>query len=84
MVVTDPDADRIDVRWEIRSETVDRKQGGEVEDEPKAHPGSLDEVRGLAVSFRVPEQEGGYRLITFVTDGKGHAATANIPFFVRR
>ena len=31
-----------------------------------------------------PTQPGAYRLYTYVFDGKGHAAHANIPFYVDR
>lgn len=84
VLATVPDGDPLIARWEVRSETVDRKAGGDAESEPPAHPESFVESHGLHGAFRAPDLPGAYRLYVYVYDGKGHAATANVPFSVRR
>jgi hypothetical protein len=80
---TDPDGDPIVSRWEVRSESVDRRQGGDREAEPPAHPECLVEARGLEATFRAPSRPGAYRVFAYLYDGKGGAATANVPFAVK-
>jgi hypothetical protein len=82
-VCTDPDGDSLLARWEVRSESTDRRGGGDRETEPLAHPECFVEAKGLQFSFKAPQQEGAYRLFTYVYDGTGNAATANVPFYVK-
>jgi hypothetical protein len=81
--VQDPDGDPLTVRWEIRSESSDRREGGDRESEPIAHPEAFIEAKGTQLTFRAPALQGGYRVFAYAYDGKGNAATANVPFFVR-
>lgn len=67
--VRDPERDRLSVRWEIR-----REDGGFVDE----GPGSL-----TGATLNAPKAAGAYRLFVTVRDGKGGAATGNIPFRVR-
>ncbi len=83
LVAEDPDGDPLTVRWEVRSESNDRRQGGDREAEPPAHPEAFVEARGMEFAFKTPAAEGAYRVFVYVYDGKGHAATANLPFFVK-
>ena len=78
----DPDGDPLTVRWEVRSESMDRREGGDREAEPPPHPESFVEARGLDFTFKAPTLSGPCRLFVFVYDGKGNAATANVPFLV--
>ena len=71
------------VRWEVRSESADRRQGGDRETEPPAHPECFVEAKGLDATFRAPTRAGAYRVFAYLYDGKGGAACANIPFAVR-
>jgi hypothetical protein len=80
---TDAEGDPLAVRWEIRSESADRRQGGDRETGPPAHPECVVAASGLEATFRAPDRRGGYRVFAFVSDGKGGAACANIPFAVR-
>jgi len=80
----DPDGDPLVCRWEVRSESTDRREGGDREAEPAVHPEAFVEAKGLDFTFRAPKREGAYRLFCYVYDGKGHAATANIPFLVAK
>jgi hypothetical protein len=80
----DPDGDPLAIEWEVRSESSDRKQGGDRESVPPAHPEAILAAQGSRLEFRAPSQEGAYRLFVTLHDGKGNAATANVPFFVKR
>jgi hypothetical protein len=46
-------------------------------------PGLVQKTGEREIVFTAPEQEGAYRVFVFALDGRGNAATANIPFFVR-
>lgn len=82
LVVNDPDNDALTVKWELLPESTDIKAGGDVEEKPEAIPAKvIDSGNGEGI-FRAPRNRGAYRLFVFIHDGKGHAATANIPFFV--
>ncbi|WP_196940493.1 glycoside hydrolase family 16 protein [Sphingobacterium pedocola] len=80
--VTDPDKDKLSVRWEILHESTDLKEGGDRESRPRAIDGLLTAESLEKALLVAPEQEGAYRLFVYVTDGYNHVATANIPFFV--
>jgi hypothetical protein len=79
----DADGDPLVVRWEIRSESTDRRQGGDRETEPMAHPECFIEAKGLDATFRAPNRAGAYRIFAYIYDGKGGAACANVPFAVK-
>jgi len=80
---TDPEGDPVVVRWEVRSESVDRREGGDRETEPPAHPECFVEAKGLDGTFRAPTRAGAYRIFAYLYDGKGGAACANVAFAVR-
>jgi hypothetical protein len=82
-IADDPDGDPLTVRWEVRSESMDRREGGDREAEPPPHPESIVEARGMDFAFKAPTLSGPCRLFVFVYDGKGNAATANVPFLVK-
>jgi hypothetical protein len=83
LAATDPEGDPLVVRWEIRSESADRRQGGDRETEPPAHPECFVEAKGLSATFQAPRRAGAYRIFAYLSDGKGGAACANVPFAVR-
>jgi hypothetical protein len=83
VIADDPDGDILTVRWEVRSESVDRREGGDREAEPPPHPESFVEAKGMDFRFKAPTLSGPCRLFVFVYDGKGNAATANVPFLVK-
>ena len=49
---TDPEGDPLFVRWEVRSESADRREGGDHETEPMAHPECFVAAKGLGATFR--------------------------------
>ena len=83
--VIDLDNDELKYTWELVPESTDIKSGGDAESRPEAleiviRPGN----KKGQVTFRAPNKEGAYRMFAYIYDGNGNAATANIPFFVRR
>lgn len=82
VVSTDADGDRLSYRWVLKVESTDHQVGGAFEREPETIASSVDGVDKPGVTLRVPEEAGNYRLFVFVTDGRGAAATANVPFRV--
>lgn len=79
--IEDLDGDKLKYTWSIVPESTDKKSGGDAEKAPPAVPGSNRRTKDAAVTLRVPNVEGPYRLFVVVTDGHGHAATANFPFY---
>ena len=81
--VIDPDGDMIKYKWSILPEVPREKQseGGDFEQHTnEVLEYSNNEFREKFV-FSAPNP-GEYRLFVYASDGKGHAATANIPFLV--
>jgi hypothetical protein len=76
---------KLTYRYEIRPEG-----SGEIRHEPgQQAPAAIagvvpPESEDGSQSFTAPTQEGAYRLYLYVRDGKGAAATANVPFLVKR
>ncbi|AHM61594.1 hypothetical protein D770_16700 [Flammeovirgaceae bacterium 311] len=75
----DQDGDSLSYYWEIRPEGLDNFIKGDF-DNDLAY--LLLKERGDSLQFQAPEQEGGYRLFTYVYDNNRHVATYNIPFYV--
>lgn len=75
----DYEGDSLTYRWEIVPESNDLSDGGDFEKRPES---VLDKIAGPEESFETPKNPGAYRIFVYVLDGKNHAATANIPFFV--
>lgn len=79
---SDPDNDPLSYAWEVLEEATDLKWGGDFESKPKAVPDLIVDSTKCQITLRTPAKPGAYRLFAYVRDGKGHAAHANIPFFV--
>ncbi len=81
---TDPDGDRLTVAWSVLAESTDLKKGGDLESVPPDHSRALQVADAAAARTRVAGlPPGNYRLFAIVRDGRGAAATANVPFQVR-
>jgi hypothetical protein len=80
--VSDPDQDPLSYRWEILEESTDLKMGGDTESKPKALPGLIEDPTKADTAMKAPATPGAYRLFVYAFDGHGHAAHANIPFYV--
>ena len=86
VVVTDPEGDPVETRWELRREVGERSDGGKFEaGAPVVGLGPVASVsRGdeHALTFPAPDEPGEYRLFAYARDGHGGVATANVPFLV--
>jgi len=79
---TDPDGDALQYVWEIRRESEDLGHGGDDESLPDEIEGRINDPAVDSIEMTAPEEPGAYRLFVYVYDGEGHAAHANIPFYV--
>jgi hypothetical protein len=74
--------DALAYSWEIMEESTDLKTGGDYESKPKRLPDSIQNPKESEIVLKAPSKPGAYRLFAYAKDGKGHAAHANIPFYV--
>lgn len=77
----DPDGDPLAVQWSVMAESTDLRKGGDIEAAPRRHAEALvsSDPTGAKLGTLPPGQ---YRLFVTVEDGRGAAATANLPFLV--
>ena len=83
VVVRDPDGDNIRYLWQIRPESQSQQEGGDKEEIPPLLTGLIDKGEQAQITLKAPQKSGAYRLFVYAYDGQGHAAHANIPFYVR-
>ncbi|MGO9585941.1 MAG: glycoside hydrolase family 2 TIM barrel-domain containing protein [Limisphaerales bacterium] len=82
VAASDPDHDPLTYRWELMAESTETKIGGDTESKPVSVPGLIAAPTRREISLQTPNQAGAYRLFVYIFDGQGHAAHANIPFYV--
>lgn len=75
----DPENDSLTYRWELRPEGINLRIKGEFKNN-LTH--LFENESGNKLTFKTPSEEGGYRLISYVYDGRNHVASHNIPFYV--
>ncbi|MFM7728586.1 MAG: hypothetical protein ACKO7B_17945, partial [Flavobacteriales bacterium] len=80
--IIDPEGDKLKGKWLIVPESTDIKAGGDAETAPTPVSGLFKDKSAATATFRAPRTEGAYRLFYEGTDGNGHCAYANIPFYV--
>jgi hypothetical protein len=80
---TDPDRDRIQYKWEVRNEAVDKAFDGNNEKRPAPLTGPWSKVFTNTLKVSGPPEKGNYRLYVYALDGKGNAAVGNFPFKVQ-
>jgi hypothetical protein len=83
VMALDPDNDHLTYAWELRQEATQKGYAGQGETKPGVVTGYVDPYKTPAISFKAPRHPGAYRLYVTVRDGRGNAATANLPFAVR-
>lgn len=83
LVAGDPDRDEINVKWVVHAEAGAYGTGGDAEPVPATFPQAIVRADSKQAEFRAPADGGGYRVFAYVDDGRGNAAVANVPFFVK-
>lgn len=78
----DADGDPLEWRWAVLREHT-KHNGHQKIPMPEPVKQAVISPTGPRVEVKAPAQPGIYRLHVWVKDGKGHAATANMPFEVR-
>ncbi|MFY0624846.1 MAG: hypothetical protein JXR07_01030 [Reichenbachiella sp.] len=81
--IVDFENDSLTYRWEIKPESKETTEGGDHEDEIASLDGLTNQGANQNLDFTSPSYPGAYRLFVYAYDGNGHAAHANIPFFVK-
>lgn len=81
------DGDAVTCKWTMRSEVIERSDGGAFEQEPglvsfESNEQESDCDQGK-LSFTAPEKSGDYRVFFYVYDGKGKAGYVNAPFMIK-
>jgi hypothetical protein len=77
----DLDGDKLSYVWEVRPEQDQTKSGGDEESLPNLIPDTVSGM-GETVEITAPKWLRTYRVFLTIYDGKGKAATANVPFRV--
>ncbi len=83
LVTSDPEKDKLTVKWVIQQEADSYGTGGDAEAVPDEIAKAIIASSNEEVTFTAPAGGGGYRVLAYVYDGAGGAATANIPFLVK-
>ncbi|WP_454918246.1 glycoside hydrolase family 2 TIM barrel-domain containing protein [Xanthobacter sediminis] len=82
VAATDPDGDPLKVDWQVMAESTAPAFGGDAQPVPPSFPEAVHE--SLANAVRIgPLPPGAYRVFVTVRDGRGAAATGNLPILVR-
>ncbi|MDH4296280.1 MAG: hypothetical protein OEV74_08385 [Cyclobacteriaceae bacterium] len=81
-VIQDPDHDSLTYHWEIMPESKDLGEGGDLESKPEVVPDLIKNPTAAQIELKAPTVAGAYRLFMYAYDDHGHAAHANIPFYV--
>jgi len=68
--------------WKVYAEDWFKPNGVFSEKKPKEIKKSIITNSGSALSFKVPDKEGPYRLFVYIYNKKGSFATSNTPFYV--
>jgi len=78
----DPEGDALVWRWAVLPEKAGHDAGRRLR-MPAAVEGAITSTEGDLAQVKAPKQSGKYRLHVWVSDGNGHAATANASFEVK-
>ena len=82
IAVKDPDGDSIRYLWQLKNESSASQVGGEFEEDISNLPGLILDPDSKDTQLIAPHDPGAYRLFIYAYDNHGHAAHANIPFYV--
>lgn len=79
---TDPENDTLTYHWAVLRD-LQGHQHNTSKKIPNSIPETITDPTKQTVSVKAPKKPGIYRLYVWAKDGRGHAATANMPFEVR-
>jgi hypothetical protein len=82
MTARDSDNDTLKTRWTLSSEADSYVTGGDYQPSPPFYSNAIRKSAASGCQVRLPDDPGLYRLYVEVSDGKGSAATANLPIRV--
>lgn len=77
-----PDTTGLTFKWKIFAEDWFKPNGAFNQNKPKEIKNLIIGHSGPDLTFKVPDQEGPYRLLVYVYNQKGSFATSNTPFYV--
>lgn len=80
--VTDFEDDPLTYAWRVKPESQAQQSGGDRESPIPDVDGVIEDATLPKIALRTPSTPGAYRLFVTIYDGHGHAAYANLPFFV--
>jgi hypothetical protein len=80
---TDPEGDPLKAEWVLLREAGSYYADGRPESELPAFPAAIISGDATGARIAMPKDPGGYRLYAYLRDGKGGAATANVPLLVK-
>jgi hypothetical protein len=69
--------------WELLTESIYTKSGGDLEIKPEAIPIKVKKTADHTFTFNAPFQRGAYRLFIYIHDQDKQVAYANFPFMVK-
>lgn len=69
--------------WELLTESIYTKSGGDLEIKPEAIPIKVKKTADHTFTFNAPFQRGAYRLFIYLHDQDKQVAYANFPFMVK-
>jgi hypothetical protein len=84
--VTDPENDRLSIKWELRPDVADNPNvGGDWEPDVQALPDVVVSITngGRRAEIQLPARPGKHRLFVYAHDPYGHATTANWPLLTK-
>ncbi|MEM1097863.1 MAG: glycoside hydrolase family 2 TIM barrel-domain containing protein [Planctomycetota bacterium] len=79
---SDPEGQPLRVVWRFKAEAQEYLIGGDAEPVVPEFPEVVAQSDKQGATLSMPEEEGSYRIFTFVYDPGGHAAVANVPLRV--
>ena len=79
---SDPDGDELQVNWSVMQEADRYVTGGDPQATPPTFSEAIQDASASGCTVVLPKSPGMYRVYVEVRDGKGQAATANLPIRV--